>query len=153
MYILGRAAGVRTSALDTLSFQDIPRIRRILLRWKVLSLLSCLAYVYFTVSLGFIHTRVVRQASIEAAFPIFLSISVANERLLVMVHGVEVRKVMDGVEFVVVDGDDWRCLCVLCQNVRLLRVDGQPDVLAGLRETVHLRLRFLLGVGALWYMA
>ena len=39
---------------------------------------------------------------------------------------------MDGVEIVVVDGDDWRYLCVLCQDVRLLQADGQPDVLAGL---------------------
>ena len=36
--------------------------------------------------------------------------------------------------FVVVDGDDWRCLCVLFQDVRLLQADGPPEVLAGLRE-------------------
>lgn len=68
-------------------------MRRILLRWKVLSLLSCLVYVVhvslpyrtvlmtqalyttifvFTVSLAFVHTRVVRRASVVAAFPILL---------------------------------------------------------------------------------
>ncbi|XP_078269091.1 uncharacterized protein LOC144601032 isoform X1 [Rhinoraja longicauda] len=34
VYILGRPALDRISALDTLSCQDIPRIRRMLLRWK-----------------------------------------------------------------------------------------------------------------------
>ena len=41
---------------------------------------------------------------------------------------------MDGVEFLVVDGDGWRCLCVLSSDVRLLQADGQHEVLAGLRE-------------------
>ena len=45
VYILGRPARDRTSALVTLSSQDMPRIRRMLLRWNVLNLLSCPAYV------------------------------------------------------------------------------------------------------------
>ena len=45
VYILGRPARDRTSALVTLSCQDITRIRRMLLRWNALSLLSCPAYV------------------------------------------------------------------------------------------------------------
>ena len=45
-YMLGRPARNRTLALDAFSCQDhMPRIRRKLLRWKVLSRLSCLAYV------------------------------------------------------------------------------------------------------------
>ena len=97
----------RTSVLDTLSCQDMPRIRQMLLRWKELSLFSCLAYVVlfslpyisvlttqalyttnlvFTVSLGLVHTREVRRASVVAAFPILLSISVSKERLSVMME-------------------------------------------------------------------
>ena len=34
---------------------------------------------------------------------------------------------MDGVKFVVVDCDSWRCLCVLCQDVRLLQADVSPN--------------------------
>ena len=52
--------------------------------------------------------------------------------------GAEVRKLMDGVvEFIVVDGDDWRCLRAMYQDVRLLQADAQPEVLAGLRDAVH----------------
>ena len=43
--MLGRLARDKTSALDTPSWQGMPRIRQILLRWKELSLFSCLAYV------------------------------------------------------------------------------------------------------------
>ena len=52
---------------------------------------------------------------------------------------------MDSVEFVVVDGDDWRCLRVLYQDVPLLQADGQSNVLASQREAVHQRLEVLLG--------
>ena len=45
VYILGRPARGRTSALVTLSSQDMPRIRRMLLWWNVVNLLSCPAYV------------------------------------------------------------------------------------------------------------
>ena len=45
VYILGRPAWDKTSALVTLSCQDIPRILRRLLRWNELSLLSFPAYV------------------------------------------------------------------------------------------------------------
>ena len=79
----------------------LPRIPRMLLRWKELSLFSCLAYVVhvslpyisvlttqalyttilvFTVSFGLVHTREV------AAFPILLLVSVSKERLPVMVE-------------------------------------------------------------------
>ena len=44
------------------------------------------AILVFTVSLGFVHTLVVRRASVVAAFPILLSISVSRERLSVMVE-------------------------------------------------------------------
>ena len=58
-----------------------------------------------------IQTRVVRRARVVTAFPILLSIYLSKE--IVGDGGAEVRKVMDGVEFVVVDVDDWRWLCVL----------------------------------------
>lgn len=71
--------------------------------WMELSLLSCLAYVVqvslpyssvlmtqalytailvFTASLEFVHTREVRRASVVAAFPILLSISLSMERFV-----------------------------------------------------------------------
>jgi len=77
------------------------------LMWKLFRHLSCLAYVVhvslphsrvlmtqalytailvFTVSLGLVHTRVVRCARVVAAFPILLSISKSRERLSVMVE-------------------------------------------------------------------
>ena len=105
--MLGRLARDRTLVLDTLSCQDMPRIQLMLPRWKELSLFSCLAYVVhvslpyvsvlttqalcttilvFSVSLGLVHTHEVRRASVVAAFPILLSISVSKERLLVMVE-------------------------------------------------------------------
>ena len=43
--MLGRHARDRTSVLGTLSCQDIPRMRQMLLMWKVFRRLSCLAYV------------------------------------------------------------------------------------------------------------
>ena len=86
----------------TLSYHDIPRMGRMLLMWKVFRCLSCLAYVVhislpyssvlmtqvlytailvLTVSLGLIHTYVVRCARVLAAFLIFLLISTSRERL------------------------------------------------------------------------
>ena len=77
-----------------------------------MSLSSCLAYVVhvslpyisvlttqalyttilvFTVSLGLVHTREVRRASVVAAFPILLSILVSKERLLVMAEPIYVN--------------------------------------------------------------
>ena len=78
-----------------------------LLKWNVLSLLSCPAYVVhvslsysnvlvtqalqtaifvFTDRLGLVHTRTVRRARVESAFPILLSISASKERLSLMVE-------------------------------------------------------------------
>ena len=45
VYIVGRPARDKTPAMVTLSYQYIPSIRRMFLRWNVLSLLSCPAYV------------------------------------------------------------------------------------------------------------
>ena len=93
--------------LGTLSCDIIPRMRGMLLMWKVFRRLSYLADVVhvslpyssvlmtqvlytvnlvFTVSLGLVHTRVVWRARVVAAFPILLSISTSRERLLVMVE-------------------------------------------------------------------
>ena len=46
----------------------------------------CNIILVFTVSLGLVHTREVRRASVVAAFPVLLSISVSKERLSVMVE-------------------------------------------------------------------
>ena len=136
--MLGRFARHRTSVLDTLSCQNMSRVRRMLLRWKELSLFSCLANVVhvslpyiicgprlaaihhmwstshcrtsyvvhvslphinvlttqalytiilvFIVNLGLVHTREMRRASVVAAFPILLFITMSKERLSVMVQ-------------------------------------------------------------------
>ena len=138
--MLGWLARDRTSALHILSCQDIPRIRRVLLGWNELSLFSCLAYVVhvsqpyisvlttqalcttilvFTVSLGLFHTREVRQASVVAAFPILLPISVSKERLSVMVE-----PMFSDIELIVIDGDGWQFHCILPWDVYLLQTDG-----------------------------
>jgi len=44
------------------------------------------AIMIFAVSLGLVHTRVVRCAKVVAAFPILLLISTSRERLSVMVE-------------------------------------------------------------------
>ena len=103
VYMVGRPARDRTSTLVTLSCQDMPKMRRMLLTWQLFSLFSCLAYVIhvslpynkvlrtqalytaifvFTVSLVFDHTRNVRRACLVAAFPTLLSISVSRQRLI-----------------------------------------------------------------------
>ena len=92
---------------QVISLSSRVRTLWMLLRWKDLSLFSCLAYVVhvslpyisvlttqalhmtilvFTVRLGLVHTREGRQASVVAAFPILLLISVSKERLSVMVE-------------------------------------------------------------------
>ena len=38
----------------------------------------------------------------------------------------------DSIEFVVVDGNERRCFCVLSQNIRLLQTDGHSEVLTGI---------------------
>ena len=75
--------------------------------WKVFRRFSCLAYIVhvslpyssvlmtqalytailvFSVSMGLDHTRVVRRASVAAAFPILWSSSKSKERLSVTVE-------------------------------------------------------------------
>ena len=115
-----------------------------LLRWDVFSLLSCPAYlvhvslpynnvlitqalytviVVFTDRLGFVHTRTVRRARVAVAFPIIMSISVSNE-MFVSYGGAEVGELADSIEFIVVNGNDRLCFCVLSQDIRLLQTDG-----------------------------
>ena len=143
--MLGRLARDRTSVLDTLSCQDMLRIRRMLLGWKELSLFFCLAYVVqvslpyisvlttqalyttilvFTVSLGLVHTRKLRRASVVAAFPILLSISVSKERLSVMVEPSKICELFNDIELIVIDGDGWQFHCILPHDVCLLQTDG-----------------------------
>ena len=107
VYKVGRPARDQTLALVTLSYQDMPRIWRRLLMWKVLSFLSCFAYVVHVslaynnvlmtqalytaifvllVSYGFVQTRFLRRASVVAALPILWLISVSRERLSVTVE-------------------------------------------------------------------
>ena len=117
--------------------------------WKLLgirppiSCMVCVAYVslsyrlpycVFTDSSGFVHTRAVRRARVEAAFPIILSIYVSNARLSLIA---EPRYVANKFEFAVVDGVDTQCLGVLLHGVRLLQTDRPSEVRPGQREAVH----------------
>ena len=72
-----------------------------------------------------------RRARVEAAFPILLSISASNERLSGD-GGAAVGELAYIIEFVVMNANDRRCLCVLSQDIRLLQTDGQSEVLTGL---------------------
>ena len=94
--MLNRPARDRTLVLGTLCCHNTPRMRQMLLMWKVFRRLSYLAYMVhvslpyssvlmtqalytailvFTVSLGLVHMHIVRGARVVAAFPILLSIS------------------------------------------------------------------------------
>ena len=46
--------------------------------------------------------------------------------------GAEVGELADSIEFVIVNANDRRCLCVLSQDIRLLQTDGQSEVLTGM---------------------
>ena len=46
--------------------------------------------------------------------------------------GAEVGELADSIEFVIVNANDQRCLCVMSQDIRLLQTDGQSEVLTGL---------------------
>ena len=95
----------------------------------MLSLLSCLAYIVcvsvqynsvlmtqalltvvfvFYVSLGFIQTLLMKGALCVAPFQILFSNYVCKARLVVGDDGAMIRKLMDLVEFLVVDDDDMR---------------------------------------------
>ena len=95
----------------------------------MLSLLSCLAYIVcvsvqynsvlmtqalltvifvFYVSLGFMHTLLTKGARCVAPFQILFSNCVCKARLVVGDDGAMIRKLMDRVEFLVVDDDDMR---------------------------------------------
>ena len=70
------------SYLATVVHVSLPNISVLKHRHGVLPSWSTI----FTISLGLVHTREVRQASVVAAFPILLSISVSKERLSVTVE-------------------------------------------------------------------
>ena len=133
-----------------------------LLRWKELSLFSCLAYVVhvsllyisvlttqalyttilvFTVSLGLVHTHEVlwlpSQSSNRSQCP---SRGCWD-------GGAKICELFNDIELIVIDGDGWQFHCILPQDVCLLQTDGYSEILAGLRETVHQSLQLLLGVG------
>ena len=38
----------------------------------------------------------------------------------------------DSIEFIVVDGNDRRCFCILSKDIRLLQTDGQSEVITGM---------------------
>ena len=144
---MGRPARDETSALVTLSCQDTPRIRRMLLRWNVLSRLSCPAYVVL-VSLPYsnvdCHLCFHRQlgACPNSSRETSQSLSCLPNPLVdicvqveVVSDGVdEVCELADSIEFIVVDGNDRRCLCIRSQDIRLLQTDGHSDVLTGLES-------------------
>ena len=51
------------------------------------------------------------------------------QREVVSDGGAEVGELADSIEFIVVDGYDWRCFCILSQDIRLLQTDGQSKSL------------------------
>ena len=57
----------------------------------------------FTVSLGLVHTREVRRASVVAAFPILLSICVQGEA--VSNGGAKICELFNDIELIVINGD------------------------------------------------
>ena len=116
-----------------------------LLRWKALSLFSYLYLAYvvhvslpyisvlttqalyttilvFTVSLGLIHTREVRRASVVAAFLILSSICVQEE--VVGDGGAKICELFNDIGLVVIYGDGWQFHCIRPQDVCLLQTDG-----------------------------
>ena len=74
-------------------------------------------------------------------------VDICVQREVVSDCGAEVGELADSIEFVVVDGNDRRCFCILSQDIRLIQTDGQSDVITSLREAVHQCQEFLLGVG------
>ena len=66
--------------------------------------------------------------------------------------GTQVGELADNIEFAVVDGNDRRCFCVLTQDIRLLKTDGQSEIITCLWEALHKWLEFLLGVGRNCYV-
>ena len=46
-----------------------------------------------------------------------------------MIGRSEVDELADSIEFVVVNANNRRCLCVLSQDIRLIQTDGQTEVL------------------------
>ena len=59
------------------------------------------------------------------------------QREVVSDGGAEVGELAENIEFIVVDGNDRRCFCILSQCIRLLQTDSQSEVLTGLRDAVH----------------
>ena len=69
VYMVGRPARDRTSTLVTLSCHDMPKMRRMLLTWKVLSLFSCLACV---VHVSLPYNKVLRTQALYTAIFVFM---------------------------------------------------------------------------------
>ena len=125
--------------------------------WKVLSLLSCFAYVVHVslaynnvlmtqalytaifillVSFGFVKTRVVRRANVVAALPILWLISVSRERLSVTVEPryVNCWTAPSSYSSMVMSGG----VSVSCPKTFVfLRLMVSQKVLAVLRKAVH----------------
>ena len=75
------------------------------------------AILVFTVSLGLVHTRVVRRTWVVAAFPDPL-VDLCVQGEVVSDGGAKVHELMDRIQLIVIDGDGrWR-LCTLPQDVR-----------------------------------
>ena len=55
--------------------------------------------------------------------------------------GAEVGELADSIEFIVVDGNDRRCFCILSQDIRLLASTGK-----GLRAVGYILHRIMLSI-------
>ena len=120
VYKVGRPAPDRTSALVTLSCQDMPRIWRRLLIWKVLNLLSCFTYVVH-VSLTYNNvpmTQYIVLCHLRSSCQLRVCPNSSCEASecrscladpLVYLSGAEICKLLDGITFVFIGGNEWGC--------------------------------------------
>ena len=162
VYILGRPARDRTSALVTLSYQDTTDASRVecvdpSLMPGICS--PCLATIQQCASnTGTVDRHLCLHRQLGACPHLSRATSESWSWLpnplvdlcvqgwVVSDSGAEVGELADSIEFIVVDGNHRLCFCVLFQEIRLLQTDGQTEVLTCLREAVHQWLEVLLGV-------
>ena len=105
----------RASALDTLSCHGMHRIRRMLIRWTLSSILSYPAYVV-CVSCIYVIQQCVGNTYIAEC---------------------HIYELTHNTESLVADFGGRRCLCITFHDVRLIQTDDHSDVLTHLREAFH----------------
>ena len=154
VYILRRPTRDKTSALVTLSCQDMSRIRR-MVECVEPSLLpglcsSCLAAIHQCTGNTdivdrhrFLHRQLgacphsSRETSESCSCLPNPLVDLRVQWEVISDGGAEVGEIADSIEFIVFDGNDRWCFCVLSQDISLLQTHGQSEVLTGLWEAAH----------------